>query len=227
MLFLEKGQKLNISAVINRFTQSNYHAICDELASNDPDLAAIIKTCGYPPFWSRPNTFETLVHIILEQQVSLASALSALNKLKERLQELTPARLLLLTDEETRSCYVSRQKSAYLKYLAEALLSGQLNLAELEELPDDIIRARLIAMKGIGHWTADVYLMFVLQHPDVFPIGDLAAINALKRVKNLPPGVSKEEILAIAGKWKPYRTIAAMLLWHFYLSSPKNKGLAG
>jgi DNA-3-methyladenine glycosylase II len=80
-------------------------------------------------------------------------------------------------------------------------------------------------MKGIGHWTADVYLMFVLQHPDVFPVGDLAAINALKRVKNLPADVTKEEILAIVDKWRPYRTIAAMLLWHFYLSSPKNKGL--
>ncbi len=211
--------------MINRFTQSIYHSICNKLASTDADLAAIIKTYGYPPFWSRPNTFETLVHIILEQQVSLASALSALNKLKERLQELTPARLLLLTDEEMRACYVSRQKSRYLKYLAEALLSGQLNLVELEELPDDIIRAKLIAMKGIGHWTADVYLMFVLQHPDVFPIGDLAAINALKRVKNLSPGVTKEEILAIVDKWRPYRTISAMVLWHFYLSSPKNKGL--
>ena len=211
--------------MINRFTQSTYQPICDKLASMDADLAKIIETYGYPPFWSRRNTFETLVHIILEQQVSLASALSALNKLKARLQELTPARLLLLTNEEMRACYVSRQKSAYIKYLAEALLSGQLNLAGLEKLPDDVIRAKLIAMKGIGHWTADVYLMFVLQHPDVFPIGDLAAINALKRVKNLPGDITKEDILAIVDKWRPYRTISAMVLWHFYLSSPKNKGL--
>jgi len=133
--------------------------------------------------------------------------------------------LLLLTDEEMRACYVSRQKSRYLKYLAEALLSGQLNLARLEELPDDVIRAKLIAMKGIGHWTADVYLMFVLQHPDIFPVGDLAAINALKRVKNLPTDITKEEMLSIADKWRPNRTVATMLLWHFYLSSPKNKGL--
>jgi len=211
--------------MITRFTQSTYHAICDELAAMDADLAAILKAHGYPPFWSRPNTFETLVHIILEQQVSLASALSALNKLKERLQELTPVRLLLLTDEEMRACYVSRQKSGYIKYLAEAIISGQLNLTELEDLPDDIVRSKLIALKGIGHWTADVYLMFVLQHSDVFPIGDLAAVNALKRVKNLPANITKEEMLAIANKWQPYRTIATMLLWHFYLSSPKNRGL--
>lgn len=207
----------------NKFTQSNYHPICDKLAKADADLSAIILTYGYPPFWSRPNTFETLVHIILEQQVSLASALSALNKLKERVQELTPTRLLLLTDEEMRACYVSRQKSSYIKYLAEALLSGQLNLAGLEDLDDDVIRAKLVALKGIGNWTADVYLMFVLQHADVFPIGDLAAVNALKRVKNLPADVTRDEMMAVTAQWQPYRTIATMLLWHFYLSAPKKK----
>lgn len=204
--------------VATRFTQSNYHSICDQLADNDPDLAAIIAAHGYPPFWSRPNTFETLVHIILEQQVSLASALSALNKLKERLIELTPEYLLALTDEEMRACYVSRQKTTYLRHLAQALVSGQLNLRRLEEMEDTDIRAKLTALKGIGHWTTDVYVMFVLQHADVFPIGDLAAVNAMKRVKNLPAGTTKEQLLEIAQTWQPYRTIATMLLWHFYLS---------
>ncbi|ASU32700.1 DNA-3-methyladenine glycosylase family protein [Mucilaginibacter xinganensis] len=207
----------------DKFTKENYQSICDGLAAADPDLAAIIRAHSYPPFWWRPNTFETLVHIILEQQVSLASALSALKKLKERLQELTPARLLLLTGEEMRACYVSRQKSGYIKYLAEALLSGQLRLAEMEELPDEQVRAKLVALKGIGNWTADVYLMFVLQHPDIFPIGDLAAVNALKKIKNLPATVTREQIMAITMQWQPYRTIAAMLLWHYYLSAPKNK----
>lgn len=204
---------------MQRFTQSNYHSICDELASTDPDLAAIIQAHGYPPFWSRPNTFETLVHIILEQQVSLASALSALNKLRERLGELTPDRLLLLTDEEMRACYVSRQKTIYLRHLAQALTTGQLNLAELEDMEDADIRAKLTAIKGIGHWTTDVYLMFVLQHADVFPIGDLAAVNALKRVKNLPKETTRKQIIAVAAQWQPYRTVATMLLWHFYLSA--------
>ena len=207
--------------MINRFTKSNYHFICDELAKADADLAAIINAHSYPPLWSRPNTFETLVHIILEQQVSLASALSALNKLKEKVQELTPARVLLLTDEEFRACYCSRQKTGYIKYLAEALVSGQINLAELEHLPDDDIRAQLITLKGIGNWTIDVYLMFVLQRADIFPIGDLAAVNALKRIKGLPATTTKDEVMAIAEKWQPYRTVATMLLWHFYLSAPK------
>lgn len=209
----------------NRFTQANYHNICDKLAADDPDLGAIINAHGYPPFWSRQNTFETLVHIILEQQVSLASALSALNKLKEKLQELTPARLLLLTDEEMKACYCSRQKTGYIKYLAEALLSGQLNLTELEDMPDNEVRAKLVALKGIGNWTADVYLMFVLQHLDIFPVGDLAAVNAMKRVKNLPADTTKEQMIEMATQWQPYRTIATMLLWHYYLSVPKNKGL--
>jgi DNA-3-methyladenine glycosylase II len=207
--------------MINKFTHSNYHTICDELASADPHLAEIINTYGYPPLWSRPNTFETLVHIILEQQVSLASALSALNKLKERVQEITPARILLLTDEEMKACYCSRQKTGYIKYLAEAIISGQLSLTELEQLSGEAVRAKLVALKGIGNWTADVYLMFVLQHPDIFPAGDLAAVNALKRVKNFPADTKKEQILQITNTWQPYRTIATMLLWHFYLSSPK------
>ncbi|WP_426669957.1 DNA-3-methyladenine glycosylase family protein [Mucilaginibacter sp. McL0603] len=207
--------------MIQQFDRSNYQTICDQLASSDPELKKIIDTHGYPPFWSRPNSFESLVHIILEQQVSLASALSALNKLKERIQELTPARILLLTDEEMRACYVSRQKSSYIRYLAEALLSGQLKLDNLPHLPDEAVRAQLVALKGIGNWTADVYLMFALQRADIFPIGDLAAVNALKRVKQLPAKTTQEEMLEITTQWQPYRTLAAMLLWHYYLSSPK------
>jgi DNA-3-methyladenine glycosylase II len=208
--------------MFKQFNHSNYHAICDELALADADLAVIINTYGYPPLWSRPNTFETLVHIILEQQVSLASALSALNKLRERVQEITPARVLLLTDEEFKACYFSRQKTTYTKFLAEAIISGQINLQELEQLPDEIVRAKLIALKGIGNWTADVYLMFVLQHADIFPIGDLAAVNALKRVKLLPKDISKQEMIAVTEQWAPYKTIASMLLWHWYLSAPRN-----
>jgi DNA-3-methyladenine glycosylase II len=117
-----------------QFTAATYHSICDELALMDTDLAGIIQTYGYPPMWSRPNTFETLVHIILEQQVSLASALSALNKLKERIQEITPARVLLLTDAELKECYFSRQKTAYTRYLAEAIISGQINLMAFEQM---------------------------------------------------------------------------------------------
>ena len=208
--------------MINKFTQSSFHSLCDHLAADDTEFAAVIRNYGYPPFWSRPNSFESLVHIILEQQVSLASALSALNKLRERVQEITPARVILLTDEEMRSCYVSRQKSSYIKFLAEAILSGQLKLEEFHELPDEEVRAKLVALKGIGNWTVDVYLMFALQRADIFPIGDLALVNALKRVKQLPANITREEMLEIAARWQPYRSLASMLLWHYYLSTPRS-----
>ncbi len=210
-----------ICKVIHTFNHSNYHDICDELAKKDGDLKNIIQTYGYPPLWSRPNTFESLVHIILEQQVSLASALSALGKLREYVQQITPARVLLLTDGEFRACYCSRQKTLYIKYLAEAVLSGQVDLQAFETMPDDEIRTQLTALKGIGNWTVDVYLMFVLQRVDIFPAGDLAAVNALKRVKGLPAHASREEIVNITAQWQPYQTVATMLLWHYYLSAPR------
>jgi DNA-3-methyladenine glycosylase II len=197
--------------------------LCDQLAAQDADLAAIISEYGYPPYWSRPNTFESLVHIILEQQVSLASALSALNKLKEKIQQVTPSRVLFLTDEELKACYFSRQKTAYIRYLAEALLSKQLNLYELVQLSDDEVRTRLTALKGIGNWTVDIYLLMILHRTNIFPIGDLAIINAVKKLKHLPVATPKEEILVLANAWQPYRSIAAMLLWHFYLSKPASK----
>ena len=207
--------------MIRSFNQSNYQNICDELAQSDADLKSIVQTYGYPPMWSRPNTFESLVHIILEQQVSLASALSALNKLRDYVQQITPARVLLLTEEEFRACYCSRQKTAYIKYLAEAILSGQISLQAFKTMPDDEIRTQLTALKGIGNWTVDVYLMFVLQRADIFPVGDLAAVNALKRVKGLLAQTSREEIISIAAQWQPYRTVATMMLWHYYLSAPR------
>ena len=206
--------------MIQRFNKQNFHTICDKLAATDEDLAMIIGAHRYPPMWTRPNTFETLVHIILEQQVSLASALAALNKLRERLKEITPETFLTLTDEELKACYFSRQKTVYAKGLATELVEGRLDLDSLEVLPDDDVRARLITLKGIGNWTIDVYLMFVLQRTDIFPVGDLAAINALRRVKKLPKDLSKERLLEVVANWQPYRSVATMLLWHLYLSSP-------
>jgi DNA-3-methyladenine glycosylase II len=204
-----------------QFTKATYNSICDQLAQMDADFANVIRLHDYPPMWTRPNTFETLVHIILEQQVSLASALSALNKLRERVQEITPARVLMLTDVEMRECYCSRQKTAYIRYLAEAILSGQIDLEAFQQMEDVDIRAQLTALKGIGNWTVDVYLMFVLQHTDVLPIGDLAIVNAIKRLKNLPKETLKEDLILLAEQWKPYRTVASMLLWHYYLSDRK------
>lgn len=202
------------------FSKQTFKTICDKLAKADQELAHIIQTYGYPPMWTRPNSFETLVHIILEQQVSLASALASLKKLQERTKGLTPRKVMTLNDEEMRACYVSRQKTVYIRGLAEAILKKNLVLEELESLSNDEVRAKLTSLKGIGNWTTDVYLMFVLQRADLFPVGDLAAVNALKRAKALASDTAKEDVVEVATQWKPYRTVATMILWHFYLSAP-------
>ncbi len=217
---LQKILHLSEMKSISTFDHQNFQQLCDQLASADEDLAMIIRAHKYPPMWTRSNSFETLVHIILEQQVSLASALAALNKLRERIKDITPENFLVLTDEELKACYFSRQKTLYARGLAQELLDGRLDLKALEQLSDEEVRARLIQIKGIGHWTIDVYLMFVLNRTDIFPIGDLAALNALKRVKQLPEGASKEQLAQLATRWQPNRSIATMLLWHLYLSAP-------
>ncbi|CAA7195286.1 DNA-3-methyladenine glycosylase family protein [Chryseobacterium potabilaquae] len=208
---------------IETFSLENFQELCYHLANQDSDLKLILENHGYPPMWTRENTFETLVHIILEQQVSLASALATLNKLKEKLKEVTPENILTLHDEEMRECYVSRQKNNYIKGLANAIMNDEINLAELSKMSNDEARKTLVRLKGIGNWTVDVYLMFTLQRTDIFPIGDLAAVNALKRLKQLPPKTTKEELLEISEQWKPFRSVASMMLWHYYLSNSKTK----
>lgn len=171
--------------------------------------------------WTRPNRFETLVLTILEQQVSLASAYAAYQKLKERVPKLSPAAFLGLSDEELRSCYFSRQKIVYTRELATAVLSKKVSLKKLEKQGDDVVRKELKALKGIGDWTVDIYLLHALQRTDVFPLGDLALVKALEMVSGEKR--SKEEWEKRAMNWKPYRSIATMLLWHFYIRKKKIK----
>ncbi|MBC7891112.1 MAG: DNA-3-methyladenine glycosylase 2 family protein [Sphingobacteriaceae bacterium] len=190
---------------------------CNELASQDKDFARILEQHGYPPLWSRKPGFATLLHIILEQQVSLASAKAAFEKLRERLGEVTPAAFLSLSDEELKTCFFSRQKTRYGRALAEAVTSGSLDLERLTLQPDDAVRANLTRLPGIGTWTADIYLMLALHHPDLFPLGDLAAVNALKSLKQLPRDTPREALAELAATYRPYRSVATFLLWHFYL----------
>lgn len=198
-----------------QFNNENFHALCDRLAATEPCLKQILADCGYPPLWTRTNTFETLVLTILEQQVSLASAFAAYKKIKEKLPRLTPAKLLQLSDDELRSCYFSRQKIVYVRELAGALLSKRISLKRMEKEEDEVVRRELKALKGIGDWTVDIYLLHALQRTDIFPLGDLALVNALRMVtgKNL----SKTEMEQMAVRWKPYRSLATMLFWHYYI----------
>jgi DNA-3-methyladenine glycosylase II len=207
---------------VQRFNKTNFTLFCDKLARKDPGLKGILKQYGYPPMWTRPATFQTLILTILEQQVSLASAYAAFKKLREKIGYVTPAKILALSDEEMRAVYFTRQKMGYARELARAILSRKLVLKKLGSLTDEEVREQLIQLKGIGHWTIDVYLMHALQRTDLFPLGDIALVNSLKHIKELPPHTTKEELLAIAEPWRPYRTIAAMMLWHAYI---KRKGI--
>ena len=204
--------------MIEALDEKKLVAACRKLAATDSDLAFIFRTYGTPPLWQREQSFATLVHIILEQQVSLASALSAFNKLKEKLGTISPEAVLNLTDEEMKAAYFSRQKIVYARELARAMLEGKLDLKALENLPDAEVKHALKKIKGIGDWTADIYLLMAMLRADVMPKGDLALHVAWKKLKNLEHAPGSDEFQQIAEKWKPLRAAAARLLWHFYLS---------
>jgi DNA-3-methyladenine glycosylase II len=199
------------------FHEDNFQVICRKLGKKDSHLQKILKQHGYPPMWTRKATFSTLILTILEQQVSLASAYAAFKKLKQKVKRITPDNILALTDAELRACYFSRQKIVYARELAKAINTKQLDLKKLSSSHEDEIRIQLKKIKGIGDWTVDVYLMHALQRTDLFPLGDIALVNSLKEVKQLSPHITKEELLAIAEPWRPYRTVAAMILWHAYI----------
>ena len=190
----------------------------DILVERDADLAAIAARFGPPPLWARATGFATLVHLILEQQVSLASAKAAFIKLQTALGEVEPQRLLTLTDDELKTIGFSRQKTRYARLLAEAVRDGQLDFVQLAVLDDDGVRAVLTQLKGIGVWTADCYLLMALRRPDVWPHGDLALAVAWQRLKQLPVRPSYAELGEVAERWRPWRAVAARLLWHNYLS---------
>ncbi len=193
------------------------------LASVDPDLAGLYQNLGQPPLWDRVPGFPTLVHIILEQQVSLASARAAFDKLKGTSGTFSPQTFLQYRDEELKTFGFSRQKTRYCRLLAGAVLDGSLNLDALPQLDDASVRSTLTAVKGIGPWTADIYLLMVLLRPDTWPSGDLALAAAVQELKKLPARPSARELEQYALPWQPYRAVAARLLWFSYL---RKRGLA-
>ena len=207
--------------MIKRFNEENFHSLCDSLGQQNHHLQSILTEYGYPPLWRRPNTFETIVLTILEQQVSLASAFAAYKKLKEKIEDITPEKILLLTDDDLRSCYFSRQKIIYVRGLAAAVVSKKIDLHAFETAEDMLVRKSLKELKGIGDWTVDIYLLHALQHTDIFPIGDLALVNAIKMITG--ETLTKEKMILMAEAWKPYRSIATMILWHYYI---KKKNLS-
>jgi DNA-3-methyladenine glycosylase II len=187
------------------------------LADRDPDLTSIVQHYGSPPMWSRPPGFATLIHIILEQQVSLSSARAAYNRLNEVTGNVSPTSFLKLSDRELKSVGFSRQKTHYGRQLARGIIDGSFDLDSLEGYHDEEVRSKLMAIKGIGRWSADIYLLMALRRPDVWPHSDIALIKAVTRIKELKSHPSGEEWEAIGEAWRPWRSVAARLLWFEYL----------
>lgn len=188
-----------------------------ELAARDPLLANILAIHGDPPLWQRASGFRTLVHIILEQQVSLSSAKSMLLRLENAIQPFTPERFLELGDERLRGLGVTRQKSAYVLHLSDEIVSGRLNFKSLARLNDDQVLVRLTGIKGIGLWSANIYLLMAMKRADIWPAGDLALAVAIQELKGLKSRPSPEQLEAIAEAWRPHRAVAARMLWQYYL----------
>jgi len=186
------------------------------LADRDEQFSFVLSRYGPPPMWGRKPGFVTLVHIILEQQVSLVSALSMFKRLNANIQPFTPERFLELGDPYLRSLGVTRQKSAYLLSLAEAVVAG--NLDKISRLTDDEARATLMKIKGIGSWTADIYLLMVLKRPDIWPNGDIALATAAMNLKKLKSKPAFSELAIMAEAWRPFRSVAARMLWQYYLA---------
>lgn len=204
-----------------RITIKSLTAQCRLLSRNHPELAVIYHSYGAPPLWSRPQGFATLIQIILEQQVSLASAKVCFDRLIKRLGRVTPELLLELNDSELKLIGFSRQKAAYARHLAEAATEQRINFDLLNTLPDDEVRFELIKLKGIGRWTADIYLLMAMLRPDVMPKGDLALHSAFQKLTNAATRLGADEFNKIAEKWSPHRSAAARLLWHYYLSEKR------
>jgi DNA-3-methyladenine glycosylase II len=207
--------------MLSRLTQRSLLRATRELAARDPDLAGVVETFGPPPLWAREPGFHTLIHIILEQQVSLASAKAAYDRLLVATGRLVLERFLALRNEELKTIGFSRQKTTYGRALAEAILDGRLDLALIETLDDAEAKTQLTAIKGIGSWTADIYLLMVLRRPDTWPSGDLALAVAVQRVKRLRKRPTPERLQKVGEAWRPWRAVAARILWHYYLSSPR------
>jgi DNA-3-methyladenine glycosylase II len=199
-------------------------AAVDELAARDADLAGIVARFGPPPLWDREPGFATLVHLILEQQVSLASAAAAFDRLRAVADPLTPARFLGLTDAELLAIGFSRQKARYGRALAEAIETGALDLAALHASDDDTVHRALQSVPGIGPWTSTIYLLMVLGRPDVWPVGDIALAAAVGEVKGLDRRPEPEEMAQLGEAWRPWRSVAARLFWHDYLGRRGRSG---
>lgn len=205
------------------FTKEQLPTLCNQIAKQFPYFKQVIKQYGYPPFFERPNNFASLVQIILEQQVSLASARATYKKLKQTIKTVTPTSILKTEIEVLKSCGVTKQKTSYIVNLAHAINNKELVLTDLPNYSNQDVIVLLTKIKGIGMWTAQVYLIMILHRQNIFALGDIALLNSCKQLLQLPKKTTIEEIEKITQEWQPYKTIAAFLLWWFYINERELK----
>lgn len=206
-----------------KLTVDIFYLGISELSARDTDLAAVISKWGNPPFWTHSPGFSGIVLAILSQQVSLESAQATFTKLENSLGSISPDRFLSLDNSQLRTLGFSRQKSSYVRGIAQSIVDGEIDLNVIESMDGDQARNRLMELPGVGPWTADTYLLFALRRSDAWPSGDLALEKAVQELRGLPTIPSTEEVDSIADFWRPWRAVAARILWHYYLSERGRK----
>ena len=202
----------------DRLNKKTLYSATDYLCKIDNDLNKIIDQYGYPPLWARPANFSTLIQIILEQQVSLSSANATFTRLKKTVPSITAENLIKITPEELNQLGFTRQKASYCLGLAQNILDKEISLQRISKLDANIAFESLVKIRGIGKWSAKIYLLMALRHPDIWPQGDLALNSSVYKIKRLRRKPSEERIDKIVSKWQPWRSVAARILWHYYLS---------
>lgn len=206
--------------------EAAFRSAVDHLVSSDDHLRNLVDEHGHPARFSRPASFQTLILLILEQQVSLDSARAAYDRLDELIPGVQAVDLTGLSNEQLRGVGFSRQKTRYARELANRVIAGTLDPAALTSLGDDEVRSTLTAVPGIGSWTADVFLMSSLSRPDIWPVGDRALQVAAAEALRLESTPDPAALAEIGDRWRPHRTAAAQILWHGYLRS-RNRTVPG
>ncbi|MGB7326243.1 MAG: DNA-3-methyladenine glycosylase 2 family protein [Rubripirellula sp.] len=203
---------------VNKLTRETIRTVAAELARRDPVLASVLNQHGPPPLWKRPATLATLVRIILEQQVSLASAKATFDRLVVACEgKVTDRSIINLGQGQLADLGFTRQKARYTFTLAEDVVAGRFNVRSLANKSDDQVRTEITARLGMGNWTADVFLMMALLRPDLFPTGDLALVKGLQELDDTTYPTS-QSLIQRAELWQPYRSVATRMIWQSYLA---------
>jgi len=183
-------------------------------------MAQALEVCGPPEPRERAPGYATILRIIVDQQVSVQAGASIWRKLEQEISNITPQTVLDAGEDTLRACGFSRPKVRYARCLADVIIDGTLDLGSLSSLTDENVMKQLTSVTGIGRWSAEIYLMFALKREDVWPAGDVALATATERLMGLDHRPDVAELDSIAERWRPWRTSAALVLWHYYKRAP-------